>query len=781
MDIRVRTALTLSRIQWGQCLSTGLLALVLLISATSCSRSPASSVQTGNRLFAQGKYQEAALRYRKAIQTDSNFGDAYFRLGLANIKLHQGQEAFYNLKRAVDLLPANQEVKRQLAEFCLVAYLGDPAHRGKLYEQAKTLDDQMLAANPKSADALRLQGYLALVDKKPDAAIELLRRASEQDPNDPSAPLSLADALMRNGHEAEGEQLVRDLIRRKPNYGPAYDLLCQRYLATGRKADAENLLKERIQANPKESLAAIELAGLYQSRGDTAAAEACLKTLTDRIKDFPEAYLYAGNFHVAANNVAAAEKDYQRGMEVDPAHRASYLRKIATLRRSQGRIEETQRDLEEVLKLDPNDQNSKAGLAGLLMHSKETTDRERAIVLAQELVQQNPNNSELHMTLGRAYALHNQAEQARREFQEAARRSPRAVAPFIALAELSLSQKDFNGVLRYAEAGLNRQVGEPKLRFLRAQGLRESGQYAQARYELNLLAQGYPKSMDTQVEIGLLDVAEKKYREAEDHFQKLSKTDPSDLRPIRGLVQTYTAGGKTERAFQVVQEAVKKSPDNLELAYLLVSTASAAGQPELAEQRLTELVAKFPNEIELRIQLAQIQSGRGELQRVYETLAKVRELKPQYPGIDALVAAAEESLGHTADAQADYRKALAKDPENTFLMNNLAFSLSETGGNLDEAIQLAQKGLHKQPEDAHLTDTLACIYVKKNQAQIAAPMLEKLTQKYPDNVAYHYHFGLALLGKGNKAQARSELETALHMHPTQSQQKQIHQALQQAG
>jgi predicted Zn-dependent protease len=165
----------------------------------------------------------------------------------------------------------------------------------------------------------------------------------------------------------------------------------------------------------------------------------------------------------------------------------------------------------------------------------------------------------------------------------------------------------------------------------------------------------------------------------------------------------------------------------------------------------------------------------------YENLRKARELDPQRPGIDGLLAVAEDSLGRTADAHADYSKALAKDPQNSVLLNNLAFLLAEAGGNLDEALQLAQRGLQKEPDDAHLWDTTAWIYIKKSQAQAAASILEKLIRKYPDNSAYHYHYGLALLAKGDKTQARRELQIASRKHPTQNQQNQIQVALQRAS
>src|SRR5580698_1212040 len=64
-------------------------------------------VAKGNKLFDAGKYSEAAINYRKAIQQDEHYGEAFYRLGLTEIKEQNSREAFDALYRAVDLEPGN--------------------------------------------------------------------------------------------------------------------------------------------------------------------------------------------------------------------------------------------------------------------------------------------------------------------------------------------------------------------------------------------------------------------------------------------------------------------------------------------------------------------------------------------------------------------------------------------------------------------------------------------------------------------------------------------------
>ena len=80
--------LWMSGLTRGRRRTGGLCALVFSLAILpGCSASKQSYLAKGNKFFAAGKYDEAALNYRAAIQKDAAFGEAYYRLGLTAIKL----------------------------------------------------------------------------------------------------------------------------------------------------------------------------------------------------------------------------------------------------------------------------------------------------------------------------------------------------------------------------------------------------------------------------------------------------------------------------------------------------------------------------------------------------------------------------------------------------------------------------------------------------------------------------------------------------------------------
>src|SRR5215831_10813131 len=104
--------------------ATGLLSLVSI----SCNRDPNVAkkryLDMGDNYFKREQYKQASLLYRNAIQKDARFGMAHYKLALTQIKLGQPGPAASELRRAIELLPAESEERRdakiQLADIYIL-------------------------------------------------------------------------------------------------------------------------------------------------------------------------------------------------------------------------------------------------------------------------------------------------------------------------------------------------------------------------------------------------------------------------------------------------------------------------------------------------------------------------------------------------------------------------------------------------------------------------------------------------------------------------------------
>ena len=149
-------------------------------------------------------------------------------------------------------------------------------------------------------------------------------------------------------------------------------------------------------------------------------------------------------------------------------------------------------------------------------------------------------------------------------------------------------------------------------------------------------------------------------------------------------------------------------------------------------------------------------------------LESVAKSDPGSVSAATMLAQALSRSGRMNDAIAGYRRVLQLQPDNAGALNNLAYFLTESGGNLDEAQKLAQRGLAIATDPKlkeTLSDTLGWVYVQSNHLDSALEIFQRLVRNDPGNPAYHYHLGAALYKKGEKQRARAELNTALAAKP----------------
>src|SRR5207248_1162766 len=85
---------------------------VALPFATACNRDPnvrkQKYMESGKRYEDSGKYKEAAIQFANALKVDKNFAAAHFELAKTYLKLNNGNLAYAELMRTIELDSKNQ-------------------------------------------------------------------------------------------------------------------------------------------------------------------------------------------------------------------------------------------------------------------------------------------------------------------------------------------------------------------------------------------------------------------------------------------------------------------------------------------------------------------------------------------------------------------------------------------------------------------------------------------------------------------------------------------------
>lgn len=753
--------------------------LIVLLFASGCSRDPKvvsrKYVDTGKKYFAKEKYREASIMYKRALQKDPLYADAWYQLGVADLRLGPNsetmQEAARAFQRASQLDPNNADASVQLANLYLASYLQNPNQGKQVLEEVRLISNSLLKKDPKSFDGLRLKGYVALAERDVLEAIKAFEGANQVKPNQPDLVLALVQALLAANRAPEAEQLALATINQHKQYGPLYDILYSHDLQTQRLADAENLLKRKIENNPKNSDYILQLAFHYYLTNRRGEMAATLLRITQDPKTYPKGHLQVGDFYLKTRDFDQALKVYREGETVDTADRPAYDRRMAEILAMQGKTDEATKLLTQVLNANSKDSDAIAMRAALMVQRGNRDELKKAIGDLQPLVTKNPKDPMLHFNLGRAYMANRDLDQARQQLQDALKLSPNYIPAKLTLAQLLLTKGENANAVSLVDEVLKADPSNIAARLIRTLGLMNMGEGTRAREDLNTILAKNPKLNDARYQLGLLDFSERKYKEAEANFQILR--DANDPRGLIGIVECRAARGDYDGAIGLLQGDLNQNPNRADYRLALANLQANARRYPDAVANYQHLIDANPKGSDLYVRKGDAQRLSGDLNGAITSFQKAHELNGT--DVKPLIALAliYDSQGRREDSRKAYENVLKVEPDNPIALNNLAFMKADEGVDLDQALTYAQKAQQKLTANTDVRDTLSLIYLRKNLTDDALRMLRDLVKAQPDRATFRLHLAMALYQKGDKDGARRELEMASKNKPSPSEQTRI--------
>ena len=197
----------------------------------------------------------------------------------------------------------------------------------------------------------------------------------------------------------------------------------------------------------------------------------------------------------------------------------------------------------------------------------DTGDTERAIGMAQHILQYNPTLIEGHRLLGEAYLNADQPEQAQASFQNVIRADPENIPAYygLGLAQQRLGQPE--AAIRSFEMALEIQ---PNLAELRTQLLRLYAETPGSAGQFRLSRSG----------LGRLYARGQMYSQAIDEFRAVLETEPNRDDVRVALAETLWRDGQEDEAGDWSRATLERHPELLKPALIAAYLQLAAGEPE---------------------------------------------------------------------------------------------------------------------------------------------------------------------------------------------------------
>ncbi|OGK80638.1 MAG: hypothetical protein A2X52_05885 [Candidatus Rokubacteria bacterium GWC2_70_16] len=289
-------------------------------------------------------------------------------------------------------------------------------------------------------------------------------------------------------------------------------------------------------------------------------------------------------------------------------------------------------------------------------------------------------------------------------------------------------------------------------------GKREPAKATEAYRRLVALAPRDPRGAYL-VGLGLL--AQGKRAEARKELEAALALAPGFVEPLAQLVSLSFAESQPETALARAQKQIARVPDSGVHQYLLGRVHLARRDPRAAEGGLLKAVEMEPRLVGPYVQLGNLYAVSGQYDQALGRLEDALKINPRDLAALMLSGVIHQRKGNVVRAQQSYERALAVNPRFAPAANNLAWVLSEHGGDKEPALQLAQMAKEVAPDDPEASDTLGWMLFKRGVHHRALALIKESASKLPDNPQVQYHLGMALAQVGDRDNARRALRQAV--------------------
>jgi tetratricopeptide (TPR) repeat protein len=674
--------------------------------------------RSGREDFKKGKYQEAIIEFRNALQIDPRFADASYQLGLAYSAAGSREAAYRQFLNAVTLDPNNWDAHLELASALIFR---------RDYTGAERI------------------------------ALKVLQNV----PGNGRAHEILAEKLTLSHDFAQAEAELRRSLELNPGKVETYAALGSVLRAAGKPIDAEAVFRKAVEVNPKSARARIAAGQFFFSQGKLSNAESELTAACELDARAAEPRLYLGRVLTADKKLSEAEKLFAGLKNLAPNNPQAY-RALGIFYVSTGQADKAAAEFQSLLKSNSGDLTAKAYLVEVLVglkrfkeaavHNAEILEKNHdepgalladgrilvaqgrygeAITSLQKFVQARPRSAEGFYLLGVAQKATGFLGLAKASFSQARILSPKSQAPATGLAELSLTRGDNDEALRQSGDALMLNPKSPNAQLASARALSGKGNNQQAEKQLAEILNRDPTALPALGTWVKISVQQGRTREAVDRILVLLRQDPRNAGLHFLLAIGYAGLKDLQRAEASVNQAISLNSQTPDAYALLASIQFSEGKEELGKQSLRTAIHQSPRVLSNYARLATRYEKDGDWGEATRLWSKAHDVAP-----DSAIAAAE-----------------------------LAFLYLEHGGDVNLAIKLAQTAKQKMPDSPVTADCLGWAYYKLGSFKSAIQQLQISASKAPDNPMYQYHLGMAYLAAGQIALGERSLKVAIRQQP----------------
>jgi tetratricopeptide (TPR) repeat protein len=668
----------------------------------------------------------------------------------------RGKVALSRGKAADAIGPLLEARRLREDDMAIVLLLADAyAAAGRQPEAIDTLL-QALKEQPGSDAAARKLFDLYVANRLPDDAKQLVARLRQRDPDNFQTRILQAELALYSGRRKEAITLLNQLSSLAPQDADVLTLSVRAMLGPVRAIvskkefdDAAEKLNRLIQAQPTNHTARKALADLLAAVGKTAEAAAIYGTLFDETpgdKDVARSYVDAlDDANQPAAALSAVEKFRSaKDRQEDIWGRARHLellgkvgqleeaRKLAEQWISQSQDENLQTLYrQELLQIIQEAKHYKAALAALEAWIASKPDErllgtlravqvqilgraglyDRGMELANELTARNP----LDLSAQRLALAAMDAKDYDKGLEILAKRLDVARDFARDLASLGKALKGLQAAKAVTGAAYDKAMAKmPRDLAGQVSAFVGGAQYNDAIKTIAALADAADSIVWSihALQLMVMDKADRR-QDARKLAEKLVADFPALLDPRRLLIGELAEARQLDQADRLLDQW-KKDPM---FAKPTTAPATAPATPEPAAIEAWQWLATTSLQIKL---------AAGKLDQALKLSNGLIQADPKNAELLSLKATILGEMGKSDDAMTTMTAALAIQPTDVSLNNNMGYMLAVRGQRLDEAEKMLRLAVTVRPQETAYADSLAWVFYKQGRLRMAGRVFQRL-------------------------------------------------------
>ena len=580
-------------------------------------------------------------------------------------------------------------------------------------------------------------------------AIEEYRLAIEADPSSEFLTSGLAELYVKTGRIRDAVLEAQDIIKRDPNNLEAHKLLGRIYLRSlgdmpgGNGSDnvlklaieqyerivkiepnniddrlllgrlyrlnndlqkAEDELKTAVQLDPNSEEAITTLALLYSEEGDTAHA---LQVLSSVSAPGRSAKLYS-----ALGTTYEQRKDYKNAIEA----------------------------YKKAIQLDRDNLDAIRGLAENLLNDGQI---DAALDQYKVIVDANPEDAQTYLRIAEIYRKQEKYDLALESLKKAETMVPDSM------------EVPYNVALVYQAQGR----GDEAAKIL--QDLLKKTEKPDNNY-----SQSDRSNRAVFIErLGRIYRDQSNYSVAVETFRKmLTLGDESAESGYQEIIDTYREAKQWPQATAAAREGVQKLPNNRDLRMVLDAQLADTGDADKALADVRSLLKGTAEDRAVYVALAQMSTRLKRWDDAEAALNKAEQLstKPEDKQYVAFLRGSTyERQKKYDEAEAEFRKVLAAEPQSAVTLNYLGYMNADRGVRLEESLNYIKQAVSLEPGNGAYLDSLGWAYFRLGKYDLAEENLNKASQHMGSDPSVQEHLGDLYQKTGRLKLAAAHWERAL--------------------